>query len=119
MRPTEIPTVVQRSRSLVSTSFDTLVWYLNGLNAVGIGVYFISPLFSIPIAVTLTLDGQPPEVVDLQTKTVLNIYESEASAARWGVTGLDNVPHSLVITYAKPLNNTRSPAPYTIVDGFM
>ncbi|KAL4262654.1 hypothetical protein AB1N83_008678 [Pleurotus pulmonarius] len=92
--------VARRSRSLVlaSTSYA---------------------LFSIPIAVTLKLDGRPPEVVDLQTTVVLNIYESEASAARWGATGLDNVSHSLVVTYGKPLNNTRGPAPYTIVDGFI
>ncbi|KAF9494411.1 hypothetical protein BDN71DRAFT_1393210 [Pleurotus eryngii] len=85
----------------------------------GVGVYFLSPLFSIPIAVTLTLDGRPPEVVDLQTTVTLNIYESEASSARWGATDLDNVTHSLVVTYGKPLNNTPGPAPYTVVDGFM
>lgn len=62
-----------------SLRITALVLYLPRLSAVGVGVYFLCPL---PIRVTLTLDGRAPEVVDLQTTVVLNIYESEAIAAR-------------------------------------
>lgn len=83
-------------------------------------MHFLAPLWYIPIAVTLTLDQRPPDVVDLQTLDTPQgtSWEAETSARRWSMTGLDNVLHTLVVTYGRPQNTTQSPAQFTVVDGF-
>ncbi|KAF4601312.1 hypothetical protein EYR38_005964 [Pleurotus pulmonarius] len=91
------------------------------LSFTGTAVHFLSPLWYIPIAVTLALDERPPDIVDLQTSGAPagSGWEAETSRRRWSMTGLDNVPHTLVVTYGRPQNTSTPPAQFTIVDAFI
>ncbi|KAF4604405.1 hypothetical protein EYR40_001584 [Pleurotus pulmonarius] len=87
----------------------------------GTGVYFMSPLWSIPVAVTLTLDSRPSEVVYLQTMNSLpaTSWGTERSTPIWGISGLENGTHNVVVTYGTPRNVTQAALPFIVVDAFI
>lgn len=66
----------------------------------GTAIYFYSPLWPFHVTTALSLDGQPPETVDLRDHSVppdVDAPETVQSQVVWSLVGLDNTEHTLVI----------------------
>lgn len=88
---------------------------------VGVGVYYLSPLWSFAVKAQLVLDEKSPVLLDLQdySRPVRSDMTSSggsgtvSSAVVWGVQGLDSGDHSLRIEFAQ------GQAEYVVLDSLM
>jgi len=81
--------------------------------AAGVAVYYLSPKWPYTVNSYVSLDGGPAVLVDMTGPPANspNGQETIASAPLWGVTGLTNGVHRVVVTIG--------PSGYAVVDGFM
>jgi hypothetical protein len=78
-------------------------------------VYFWSPLWPWGITVDVAVDGNTPTTIDLRDYSAAYNQggsETAQSVPRWGVSGLSDGPHTLVVSM------TPGGAGYVVSDGY-
>jgi len=81
----------------------------------GVAIYYMSPEWPYTVNTLLTLDSDPPVVVDMTSSNTLpigSVGPNVVSQVLWGRTGLSNTEHTLV---ASLVTGGR----YIVVDAFM
>jgi hypothetical protein len=81
----------------------------------GVAIYYMSPLWPYPVNSMLTLDGKAAECVNLQDLSRPETDggpETVQSAPVWGIEGLEDVEHELVVSMCPG-------GQYVVVDAFM
>jgi hypothetical protein len=81
----------------------------------GVAIYYMAPLWSYPVNSMLTLDGNHSECVNLQDfsrPATDGGPETVQSAPLWGVEGLEDVEHELVVSMCPG-------GQFIVVDAFM
>ena len=69
--------------------------------ALGVAIYFYSPLWTFQVTTQVALDSSPPVLLDLRDYTqplYINGPETVQSSVVWSQTGLANTQHTLIVS---------------------
>ena len=69
--------------------------------AIGVAIYFYSPLWTFSVTTQVALDGSPPVLLDLRDYSqpyVDNGPETVQSSVVWSQTGLADTQHALMVS---------------------
>ncbi|KAJ7606679.1 hypothetical protein FB45DRAFT_1136851, partial [Roridomyces roridus] len=69
----------------------------------GVAVYYLSPRWPYAVSSKLSIDGSPPQLVNLTDPTASSTppggSEDTFSAVVWSATNLQNMTHTVIVSY--------------------